>query len=163
MKTKTIVIIIAFLGLSFGCKPKQGVDPVEYLGSYSNIRTSDSGHVYIHELWLWKHSGDVVGLYLNVQGLEGGKIPVQTNKIGRASLSPEGVFSFETQWYKFSGRYDGSCVKGKLMQGSEVIWGGSEGSDEISFCSGSNIKNIENPAESINSIEDWHKWADTLP
>ncbi len=122
-----------------------------------------SGHVYVHELWLWRHSGDVLGLYLNIQGLEGGGIPPQIHKIKSASLSSDGAFSFETKWYNFYGHYDGLCAQGKLRQGSEVIWGGVEGSDEISLCSGSNVRGIENPPESFHSIENWHQWADALP
>ena len=112
---------------------KMQEESIDYIGSFSNLRVTDSGHVYIHEMWLWRYSGDVLGLYLNVQGLEGGGIPPQIHKIKVASFSADGAFSFETKWDNFYGHYDGSCAQGTLRQGSEVIEGSVEGSDEISF------------------------------
>ena len=163
MKTKPATLLLITLAFNNACQTDDPKEAIDLVGSFFNRRSTDSGHVYVHELWLWKHSEDVLGLYLNVQGLEGSGIPPQIHKINSASLGLDGAFAFETKWYNFSGRYDGSCAQGILKQGSEVIWGGVEGSDEISLCSGSHVRGIENPPEDFNSIEEWHQWADALP
>ncbi len=152
-----------FLGLAaYGVSLASEGITIEYVGSFSKKRSSQE-HVYVSEVWLWSYDKNIVGLYLDKAGLQGGGLPVLTHKIIKGRLEPDGSLLLETKWYRFEGSYLGNLIEGKLVQGSEVIWGGIEGSDKIELVRGSNVNAIENPGYDIAELADLNKWIDALP
>ncbi len=157
------VLLWLFLGL-VACGPSSANEDtsVEYVGSFSKLRLSQE-HVYISEAWLWKVGENVMGLYLDRAGLQGSKLSVQLHKIRKGHLGRDGALSFETKWYHFQGNYLGGSIEGKLVQGSEVIWGGSEDNDQIELIRGSHMEDVQNPGHGITKLSDLNAWLDTLP
>ena len=74
---------------------------VHYLGSFTHLRVSQSGHVYIHEMRLWQAGPALHGALLVVAGLEGGGIPPMTEAITEGSLSTSGEVVVRRRWRLF--------------------------------------------------------------
>lgn len=113
---------------------------VHYLGSFTNLRGSESGHVYVHELRLWQVGSALHGALLVVAGLEGGGIPPMAEAITEGSLSTSGEVVTKTASYSFRGRYASGSLAGELRQGSEIVWGGEPGSSRMVLRRGTNIQ-----------------------
>jgi hypothetical protein len=129
---------------------------VHYLGSFTNLRVSQSGHVYVYELRLWQAGSALHGALLVVAGLEGGGIPPTAEAITEGSLSTSGGVVVKTVSYSFSGRYIEGSLAGELRQGSEIIWGGEDASNRMALHRGTNVQSVPEPTlATVQEIQAW--------
>jgi hypothetical protein len=128
----------------------------DYVGSFTHQRVSDSGHVYIYELRIWGASSSLHGVLLIVQGLEGGGIQPVVEPILAGTLSQSGTVEIKTKWHSFNGTLAANRLNGVLKQGSETIWGGKQGSNDIELRVGTSLPKIqEKPLKTVRAVEDW--------
>ncbi len=135
--------------------------PIDYIGSYTKLRFSKE-HAYISEVWLWQRKDQIIGLYINGSALQGDPYYYTINLIENTTGNIGQNFSFNTKYFKFTGKFNPPIIEGLLTQGSEIIWGGIEGSNVITLTKGTSITKIKNPEGSYKTYSSWLNWVDTL-
>lgn len=156
MKQLLTAIIILIAWSSEICLASEDL---EYLGSFTFTRSTESGHSYVSEFRLWSQSEKLYGVYLDVAGLGGDPIIIG-HKITSGVLRSNGDISLETKWYKFEGRYHASQLDGVLKQGDSVIWGGNKDSNKMSLKKGISIKQVEE--KHFGTIGELTHWIDSF-
>lgn len=148
-----IISILLFSGTAFS----DDTDSINYIGSFSKLRYS-AEHAYISEVWLWQHKDKIIGLYLDGSKLQGDSFHYIINKIEKSSGNIGTDLSFNTKYYDFKGKFNPLSIEGVLRKGSEIVWGGIEGSNIITLTKGTNIKKIKNPEGSYKTYSSWLNW-----
>jgi hypothetical protein len=152
-----VLVSILALALHSGAGAQERV---HYLGSFTHLRGSPSGHVYIYEMRLWQAGPALHGALLVITGLEGGGIPPMTEAITEGSLSTSGEVAVKTASYSFSGRHVKGSLVGELRHGSEIIWGGEDASTQMALHRGSNVPGV--PEVTLATVQEVQAWVAKL-